>query len=210
MTSTERQSLLLTGEASYYKGARTYVHGSSLIPEIDARLHENLPNSYVSEIAFRKPLYNHGMLLTGNELLDDCDLQLASASGKISVGDNEHAEFVVFETPLVIKNSKPFDEDSLAENVIAKSDNSSASIDCIDGFSFAEHLSATMKKLCQTKLPQHTKWFWGALRKSGPLPSEFETLLIEPRKIIMNRFVSARVVVDGSEFGACDFVGSTP
>lgn len=202
------QSLLLAGEAALYKGERSYVHGSSLIPEIEKCLGGLFSEAFLTEITFRKPLKNHGLIILGTNLVERCDLQCLAASGKYFLSSKEHNEFVICETPIKIEGSRPFDEAELANHLSFSSERKSVSLDLLEGYSFAEHVSASMKKLCQDMLPQHGKWFWGAFKKSGKLPSNPKHLKIETRKVIMNRFVSAQIIVDNEVFGTCDFVGS--
>ena len=65
-----------------------------------------------------------------------------------------------------------------------------------------------MKRLCQTLLSDHKRWWFVRLQKAEMLPEMFSNVEIKKKRIIAQKLVSADISFDGKLFGEIDFVGA--
>lgn len=208
MTQVE-YTALLGGDAASFKGNRTYVHATDLVPALDG-MSSALPGGAVlQQVEFHAPLTTRGVVHVASDLSLPPKSNV-NATGIFSDPDGTEHPFVVFASPLpILSADRRFDEEGLWPSCTVDTDANRVSAGRHAGLSLPEQLSSMMKLLCKTLLPQHDRWWFVRLTKSAPLPDQATTLTLTLRKIIAGRLVSADITTETGPIGTIDFVGKS-
>ena len=194
--------------ANIYKGGRSYVHGTDIIPAIEKIAGETSERLFLSKISFHRPLINEGLLLVGTNLIDTVDKEQVSGSGKLISQNGLEKDFLLIDSPIPIVDFRPFNEDKLYCEFGKQENVENTLVKLNETFTLMEHISIGMKRFCEYLAPQHSRWWFANFEKQQKLPESFQELKIVRKRITLGRFISASILVDGTELGQCDFVGS--
>lgn len=200
--------MLFSGDAASFKGGRSYVHGTDILPFIDACASVCDKGTAVSKIEFFTPLTTRGVLVI-NPSPYQLDKDRLNASGLIRLVDGSDVPFIVFSSPIAVDSEmRPFEEEALWKAAQVSNNKESVNADRCANLTTAEHMSSLMKLLCQSLLSHHHRWWFVRLQKETKLPETFSNIEINCKRIIAKSMVSAGISFDGVYFGSIDFVGA--
>jgi hypothetical protein len=199
---------LFSGDAASFKGRRSYVHGTDILPFIDDFVAARDKRETVTNIEFSAPLRTRGVLVI-NPDANEINKGELNVSGTIGAPGAADVPFIAFSTPIAINPEiRPFEEEGLWIGARLSDAKDSVAAGHWAQLTTAEHLSSLMKLLCQNLLPQHRRWWFVRLKKATMLPDTFATVEITCKRIVAKSMVSADISFDGSRFGSIDFVGT--
>lgn len=197
----------LEGPAASFKGGRSYVHASDLIPALDAMVASLSVAAVLTKIELHTPLRTRGIvhIETGLELPSKIEL---SATGEITDGPGQFHPFVVFPSPLPISStSRNFEEEEIWPDCDIDYDEARVFAHLQSQLSVLEAASSMMKLLCKTFLPHQERWWFVRMTKSTILPLEVDWMSLQVQRIIAERLVQADVIGSKGHIGQIDFMG---
>lgn len=199
---------MLAGGAASFKGGRTYVHGTDVLPFVESCAAVQALGAAVESIEFHTPLATRGVLVIDPPYLPSGNQGL-NAHGMLLTTEGVYLPFVIFASPIAVDPiERTFDEASIWSDVLSSEDGSCLRVGRSSLLSAAEHLSSLMKFLCSTLLPQHKRWWFVRLKKNCTLPLNFSAIEIRHRRTIARRMVLADFSFDGVRSGQIEFVGA--
>lgn len=200
---------MLDGNSASFKGGRDYVHATDIIPELEAFGRDQFDGAVLERIEFHSPLRRRGLLLFLGRS-DEFEKTDATATGSFLRGDGGPVHFLICSTPLQITDrDRTFDEKALAETAELGIDGAGLKMPSDGRHSMMEHISASMKRLCQAAVPNCRRWWFARLTKEKLLPAEFQEIELRLKRVTLGRFVAAEITIDQRSCGQIEFVGTS-
>jgi hypothetical protein len=200
-----RKSLALS-----YKGSRQYLHGTDIFnilaeaaPEIT-----NDHEAYVDRLILRR------FAKMACEVTTEQPAELSKAIGQVrfkTPHDSSHQDAWLVETDISVSARYPFDEDKLLANVSLVEDRRTACLPIHSEYTPIDDVVILTKYLHYALYPKIPgQWLFGQLDLLEPLSDNYQTLVIQMKNHIANRFSVNDILIDGRRIGTIRFIVGTP
>jgi hypothetical protein len=189
-----------------FRGDRNYVHGTDIVSGLSALLPGLFPgqNAYLSSISFHAKATNELVAELGEPGPDSDATAKFVVSG--ATGTTIGTGWVQ-QTNRVPPRRVEFDEAAVVgESVI---DRAARTLELAPNgqFTTIQVLVAAMKALCyDINRPVNSRWMFGRLDLSCPLPARPGTLRIAITRLFADRYAVGQVTADGGPLGVVHFI----
>jgi hypothetical protein len=190
-----------------YKGDRNYLHGSDIYNAINslAPTITGFQNAYLNHISFRSFCRRDA-----DVSFDPPDEgHLIAATARIVAGPDYTKKAWIVESERKIEKRYDFDESRVVGKATCTS--SSITLCCRTGFSPIEVVLAMTKSLSYQAYPKISgKWVFAQLDLMQPFLTDYNSIRIERKACIADRFTLNRIFQDDTHVGDIRFIVGNP
>lgn len=193
-----------------YKGSREYLHGTDFFNALAeaAPAITGDPDAFLDRLIFRR------FARMACEVTTDQPVDQSKTVGQVRFRmphDTSHLDAWLVETNSSVLSRGPFDEERLLANAGLDEGGRSACLPARSEYTPIDDVVILTKYLNYAISPEVAgKWVFGQLDILEPLTGRYQTLEIQMKSLIANRFSVSDILIDRHRIGTIRFIVGAP
>ena len=193
-----------------YKGSRDYLHGSdffNVLMDIKEEI-TGYSGSFVDRLTFRH--YARKMCEITNTQPNDSNNVVGQVRYTVP-HDKSHIKFWLVETDKPVTDRYPFDETVILDEINLDQEKRSAVLAQRSVYTPIEDVIVLTKHLNYAISPISSgNWLFGQMDLTEPLTEHYQSLEIQMKNLIEEKFSVSDILIDGRQIGTIRFIMGAP